>query len=120
MPRLRKRRSIHLDNAESRLAEVIGIDPDLDFGDGLSTDAIQEKVTQARQALAQYNTLISGLEQARKLFDDLEKEVKDLHARMLTGVATRFGKESAEYKMAGGTPPSERRRPRSRAAAANA
>ena len=116
MPRSRKRRSIHLDNAESRLAEIVGINPNLDFGEGLTTRNIKDKIEKARGALADYNTLISNLEKARVLFSLLENEVKDLHTRMLTGVATRYGKESAEYRMAGGVPPSERRRSRSSAA----
>lgn len=38
-------------------------------------------------------------------------QVKDLSKRMLTGVASKYGKNSSEYEMAGGTRKSERKKP---------
>ncbi|MEM6350006.1 MAG: hypothetical protein AAF766_04520 [Cyanobacteria bacterium P01_D01_bin.14] len=110
MPR-KKKRSILLDRAESRHAEMSAIDADLDFGEGLSVETFKEEIEQTRQALANYNRLISTLEQAALAFKDLERNLGLTTSRMLAAVAARYGKESAEYKMAGGTILSERNRP---------
>ena len=40
-----------------------------------------------------------------------EKAIRDLSERMLAGVASKYGKDSSEYEMAGGTRKSERKRP---------
>ena len=41
-----------------------------------------------------------------------ETTMADLNERMLTGVATKFGKNSSEYEQAGGTKKSERKPPK--------
>lgn len=46
-----------------------------------------------------------------------EDRLKDLSERVLLGVATRYGKDSDEYEMAGGIRKSERKRPLRRAKA---
>ena len=42
---------------------------------------------------------------------DGEKALADLSERMLGGVASKFGKNSSEYEMAGGVRKSDRKRP---------
>ncbi len=46
--------------------------------------------------------------------------MSDTSERMLAGVAAKYGRDSTEYEMAGGTKKSERRRPGAKAAAARA
>lgn len=58
-----------------------------------------------------YNTLLSQTDGALNAFVVAEKGLKDLSERMLSGVAVKFGKDSAPYKMAGGVRKSERNRP---------
>jgi hypothetical protein len=63
-----------------------------------------------RTKLATYNTALSTI-------DDLYNEciaqidvVRDWNDRVLTGVATKFGKNSSQYEMAGGVKKSERKK----------
>ncbi|MCI5227560.1 MAG: hypothetical protein D3918_13095, partial [Candidatus Electrothrix sp. AX2] len=43
-------------------------------------------------------------------FRSLEKELRDLSSRMLSGVKVKYGRDSNEYEMAGGTRLSDRKR----------
>ena len=112
MARRKKKRSIKVDRAMARHAAMQSIDPDLDFGEGLSVQAYGKLLDQAREALTAYNTLLSDLDKAFTAFDVLEQSLTTMSTRMLSGVAARYGKESVEYTMAGGTRPSERRKSR--------
>ncbi len=65
-----------------------------------------------RDALNDYNTLLSAMDEKRLIAKALEKEMKDLSTRMLAYVAARYGKDSIEYAKAGGTKTSERKKPK--------
>jgi hypothetical protein len=112
MSRRKKKRSIHLDKAQARLAALRSIKPVLDFGAGLTTQTYADLIVETRQTLADYNSLLTKLDQVYSKFKTLERSLTEMTTRMLIGVATQYGKESIEYKMAGGTRPSERRRHR--------
>ncbi|MCI5168677.1 MAG: hypothetical protein D3903_21920, partial [Candidatus Electrothrix sp. GM3_4] len=43
-------------------------------------------------------------------FRTLEKELRDLSSRMLSGVKVKYGRDSNEYEMAGGTRLSDRKK----------
>jgi len=58
-----------------------------------------------------YNALLSQADQAQNELLAAEKAIRDLSERMLAGVASKYGKDSSEYEMAGGTRKSERKRP---------
>ena len=67
-------------------------------------------INETRTALVNYNKLLSDADEAYNDFQTLEKTLADTSDRMLTGVATHYGKNSNEYEKAGGTRKSERRR----------
>lgn len=108
----RKRMSSALDKAEQRSASLKGIAVPLELSGGLSLVNYDAKIAAVRERLNAYNTLLSQADRLSDELDILEKELIDLNERMLTGVATQFGKDSPEYEAAGGTRKSERRRPR--------
>ena len=110
MPRRKKKRSLTIDKAQSRQASLLSIAPDLNFGNNLTTKAYGQLLQETREALIVYNTLLSEIDRAYNGFQALEKSLADMTDRMLTGVATQFGKNSDEYEMAGGTRKSDRRR----------
>lgn len=116
MSRRKKKRSITLDRSQAREAGILSIASELDFGNGLTTATFSQLIAQTRQALNDYNLLLSKIDQAYNDFKDLERSLADMADRVLTGVAAQYGKNSNEYEMAGGTRKSERRRSRSRPA----
>ena len=110
MPRLKKTSSMVLDNAAARAAGLESINAVLDLGNTLTVVSYKTAITAAQTALNGYNTLLSQTDEASNAFQMAEAKVRDLSDRMLAGVAARYGRESDEYEMAGGTRRSERKR----------
>ena len=110
MSRKKKKRSMVIDKARSRQAALLSVNAKLDFGNGLTTAAFDKVLDDTQKSLKAYNTLLSEIDRAYNSFQDLEKSLADMSDRMLTGIATQYGKNSNEYEMAGGTRKSERRR----------
>jgi uncharacterized protein YukE len=109
MPR-RKRTSAALENAQSRIAAIETIDPKLDLGNGVSVADFNNKLEVTRQALEDYNKALSAIDQTGSYVTELERSLTDLSSRMLSGVATIYGKSSSQYKMAYGSKRTTRKR----------
>jgi hypothetical protein len=56
-----------------------------------------------RATLEAHNTLLSNLEESRKTMTQMDKALSELSERMLSGVATIYGRNSMEYSKAGGS-----------------
>ena len=108
-----KKTSRILHKAEKRLAGMKSISGNLNFGNGISTPALETNITSVREKLAVYNTLLSKVDEAYNEVLDAEQELSNMSKRMLMGVAFKYGKDSNEYEMAGGS--REEPRPRRRA-----
>ena len=106
----KKRSSPTLDKAAERANNLAKIKPDLTLG-SLKLVDYQARVTAAQTALNDYNGLLTQADLASDQFDNLETELKDWNERMLTGIATEYGKDSPEYEAAGGVRKSERKKP---------
>jgi hypothetical protein len=74
--------------------------------------AFNAKITDAQRKLDDYNGRLSEVDAALNDVGLSEKELDDLNARMLAGVAVKFGRDSNEYEMSGGTRLSECKPPR--------
>jgi hypothetical protein len=111
---VRTRGSAALDKAQRRLASLKSIDESLDFGHDLNVAAYSKLIDEIRAELEDYNTQLSEVAEKRKGVTQKERVLSAMSSRMLTGVASRYGKTSVEYIMAGGADGS---RPRSRSSA---
>jgi hypothetical protein len=110
MTRIKKTNSPILEKATLRAAGLQSIAPNLNFGQGLSVKAYNEMIQEMRTKMAAYNAVLSTVDQAKAEIVELERNLGDFSDRMLTGVATQYGKNSPEYSMAGGVPKADRRR----------
>jgi len=99
-----------LDKAQRRLAQLKSIDENLDLGHGLTVQSYNHLIETARSALETYNTLRSELKAARETVIQTDAILAMMSERMLSGVATKYGKRSIEYMKAGGSPRSQRQR----------
>lgn len=106
-----------LDKAQRRLAQLKSIDEDLDLGYGLTAEAYNHLIETTRSALETYNTLRSELKAARETVIQMDATLSTMSERMLSGVATKYGKRSIEYMKAGGSPRNQRQTVPSAAAA---
>ena len=118
MAKTKRNRSVVLDRAESRAAAISTIASPLELGGELTLAAYQTAIATARTKLADYNTVLTTSDTSRREFEKLERELADLSDRMLAGVGSAYGKNSAQYAKAGGVPKSERKRRSSAAASA--
>ncbi|MGC1379154.1 MAG: hypothetical protein WA821_23190 [Anaerolineales bacterium] len=96
--------------AQARLDALKSLDPNLDLGYGLTLTAYQALINNAQAKLSAYNTLLSQVGDAQNALRAAEQELRPFSARLLTGVATKYGKDSSQYEMAGGTRTSEIKR----------
>ena len=96
-----------------RLAGIQSINRSLNLGNGLSVEEFNALIEETRSKLLAYNSALSAIDKARNDVLDLEKKLGDYTENILLGVASRFGKKSDEYEMAGGVRKDRRRRRRS-------
>ena len=118
MARIKKQNSTSLEVGATRAAGLASIDAALNLGNGLTLASYQTSVDDAKDKLAAYNTKLSEVDEARHAFRTAETALADLSERMLAGTAAKYGKDSDQYEMAGGTRKSEHRRRTAKAALA--
>jgi len=111
----KQRTSTIVNEAEARASALRSIESQLDFGPNLSVRIYIETINEARVKLGNLNDIAARLEVERDAFREAEAKVQELSSRILKAVHARFGADSDEYKMAGGTTRSERKRPVRRA-----
>ncbi len=99
-----------LAHLNARVNGMVTIDAKLDLSGGVS-------VVEGKKTADDYSRLIAKVQQAEAALSATRAQlhqhtgaVRDLCDRILTGVATRYGKNSEEYKKVGGKPKSERKR----------
>ncbi|MCC5638512.1 hypothetical protein LC593_22295 [Nostoc sp. CHAB 5844] len=100
---LKTRRSAAVDKAQLRLALLKSIDENLDLGHGLTIETYTNLLNNTRAMVEAHNTLVSNLEESRKTLTQMDKALSEMSERMLSGVATVYGRNSIEYSKAGGS-----------------
>jgi len=89
--------------AQERAGNLRAIDPNLDLGNGLTLAAYDAKIAETQTDLDTYNGHLAQADAAGNDFRAVEKELRDLSSQMLTGVKAKYGRDSNQYEMAGGT-----------------
>ncbi|WP_017652851.1 hypothetical protein [Fortiea contorta] len=106
----KKRNSRTLDKAEMRLASIKSINPALNIGDGLTVKDYTDKIDDLRKNIEAYNTALSNIDVLLTQITENERNLADYSEKILLGIAYKFGNNSHEYQMAGGTRKSDRKR----------
>ncbi|BAY10947.1 hypothetical protein [Calothrix sp. NIES-2098] len=107
MPRVKKTSSI-LEKIEQQTIGFQSIDPSLDFGDSVSVKHLTDLTSELRDELKQYNKLLNTLDTAKEKIEILEKSIRETSERLVSGVASKYGKDSREYELAGAVRKSDR------------
>ena len=105
-----KRTSKILDQAAQRADGLKTIDPALDLG-GVTLTEFNTRIGKLTTGISAYNALMTQLDTMTNDLKAQEIDLAEYSNRMLSGVATRFGKDSNEYEAAGGVRKSERKKP---------
>lgn len=111
MARKKLVRVLDLEKGTTRLAAVKSIDTALDLGNGINVANYETQVNLLSTKLSAYNTALSTIDDLYNACISQIDVVKDWNERILTGVATKYGKNSSQYEMAGGKKKSERKKP---------
>ncbi len=102
---------LDLEKGTTRLAAIKSIDAALDLGNNINVTVYETELNVLRTKLNTYNTTLSTIDDLYNACLAQIDVVKDLNERILTGVATKYGKNSTQYEMAGGKKKSERKKP---------
>ena len=111
MARRKLARVLDLEKGTTRLAAVKSIDATLDLGNNINVTVYETELNLLRTKLNTYNTTLSTIDDLYNACLVQIDVVKDLNERILRGVATKYGKNSTQYEMAGGKKKSERKKP---------
>jgi hypothetical protein len=106
-----KRSSRVIEKAQQRAAGLKTIGSKLELSNSLTLENYVATIEQIRSKLEGYNSLLAKVNVARADLFEGEKQLQYMSEDMLIGVASKYGKDSYEYKLAGGTRRSERKRP---------
>ena len=108
----RKKTSATLTKAEQRLSGLKSIAAKVDLGNGFTSDTFGKEVSGLRQKIEDYNTLLSKADDAVNEIQKMERQLSVSAENVLLGVKMKYGKDSSQYEMVGGTRQSDRRRRR--------
>ena len=98
------------DKAKTRLASVKSIDVALDLGNEITVSKYEVEVNKFKSNQDAYNTALSSIDDLYNSCLAQEKVLKEWNERVLNGVAFKYGNDSTQYEMAGGTRKSERKK----------
>ncbi|WP_394794592.1 hypothetical protein [Armatimonas sp.] len=98
-----------LDSAKQRLEALKNIEPNLDFGGGVSVATLTTAVDGTQTKQTAYNDTASELTARAIELDEALEQLRQLDSRVLSGVAAVYGRNSKEYGMVGGTRTSDRK-----------
>jgi hypothetical protein len=94
-----KQSSKILDQALLRVANLETIDPQLNFGDGLTLQEFSILAQSVQNTLREYNAAVATANQTAQTLQEMEKRLVDVGDRIVMGMACKHGTRSPEYQM---------------------
>ena len=108
---IRKRSSITLVQAQQRLAGIRTINPEPTFAPNLTLAGFEADVNALSDMVIAFNEQLTAVDKSRDALERAESSVNEQSQRLLAIVRGHYGPDSDEYKQAGGTRLSDRKRP---------
>jgi hypothetical protein len=109
-----RRTSAVLETTRQRLAGLKSITPAPDFGSNLNALGGQAVITDLANELDSYNQNSAALDEQQNLVDAKEDGLNDWNKRVLAAVGAKYGTDSPEYELVGGTRTSHRKKPKAK------
>ncbi|MDZ8226319.1 hypothetical protein [Nostoc sp. ChiVER01] len=103
-----KRTSRVLEKAELRASGMKSIVPSIKFEQDYTLEKLIDSIEQLRNKLDVHNRALAIVDSSLTEVEEMEKNLRQLSEKMLMVVAIKYGKDSAEYEMAGGVRDSDR------------
>ncbi len=112
MARLKRTRTSNvLEVARQRLAGFKPINPEPNLGPSLTVALYEGKIDAVNGLLNSYNQKLADVDQFQNDLQAGEAELNELNQRILSGGEARYGPDSSEYEMLGGTRKSDSKKP---------
>ncbi|MDZ8087521.1 MAG: hypothetical protein RMY16_18450 [Nostoc sp. DedQUE12b] len=105
-----KRTSRVLEKAELRASGMKSIIPSIKFEQDYTLEKLIDSIEQLRNKIDVHNSALAIVDSTLTEVEEMEKNLKQFSEKMLMVVAIKYGKDSAEYEMAGGVRNSDRLR----------
>ena len=118
MAKARKSATRVMKDAEQRINGMKAIDAALDLKDGVSVAAGEALLAETRAALDEYNQILALADEKLNAFNGKERDLRAFNKKVLPAVGLKYGTDSAEYEMVGGTRDSEHAKPKPKPAPA--
>ena len=99
-----------LDKGKTRLSAIKSIDVALDLGNGINIAGYEIELNKFNETINKYNTTLSSIDDLYNAYEAQKIVVRDWNERILAGVATKYGKNTSQYEMAGGVKKSDRKK----------
>ncbi|RCJ39425.1 hypothetical protein A6769_06610 [Nostoc punctiforme NIES-2108] len=103
-----KRTSRVLEKAELRASGMKSILPSIKFEEDYTLEKLIDSIEQLRNQIDVHNSALAIVDSTLTEVEEMERNLKQLSEKMLMVVAIKYGKDSAEYEMAGGVRNSDR------------
>ena len=84
----------------------------MDLGNDLNVANYEAQITKLNSNLGDYNTALSTVDDLYNVCIAQIDVLRDWNERILNGIASKYGKNSSQYEMAGGVKKSERKKPK--------
>ena len=97
-----------LEKAELRASGMKLIVPRIKFEEDYTLEKLIESIEQLRNKIDVHNSALAIVDSSLTEVEEMEKNLSQLSEKLLMVVAIKYGKDSAEYEMAGGVRNSDR------------
>ncbi|HEX8069087.1 MAG TPA: hypothetical protein VF546_03985 [Pyrinomonadaceae bacterium] len=108
----RRRKSKVIEQAEARATGLKSKDANFDLGNGLTAAAYEERIAKTRAALDEYNESLAISDRLLNELTAEERALREYSGRILAATKGKYGPNSTEYELAGGTRTEEREPPK--------
>jgi hypothetical protein len=106
----KRRDSKVFSEGEVSVTEFESVDPAMDFGGDAKLSNLKDLLVKGKTLQTTYNEALTKIDPMVNELNQTEKDIKKMKSRLKQGVGTRYGKDSSEYEMVGGTRTSEKKK----------
>jgi hypothetical protein len=107
----KKRESKALELLKTRVDGMAQVEANLDLGNNMSVKELRKKIEAREEALREYNALLTKADMLGNQIDAFELECKEESSNILSGVKSRFGRDSDAVEAVGGKRLSDKKKP---------
>jgi len=111
MARRRKQATAEMRDLRQNIASMETVDEEFDAGNGVTLAAAKTLLAKGDNEMKDFNKTIASADDKDNIFKDTNKEIRAFNKKILPAGGLKYGTDSSEYEVLGGTRDSERKKP---------